>query len=245
MFARYENPKLIIVLLIKLNCHKMLQLYLALIFATVIVTNLIQTRTKEPTMNAIRANISCHCGKVKISIDSPSALRFVCYCKDCRGYYNTLNSLALKNNLPGVPAKLDPFGGVDVTQIYPNEIKILDGQSQLETCLIRDKSPYHRTYCKSCYTPLYSIGQGTGAALLNSALLPSEAQTNEVRWRIIGRQALKGDGTVKKPSMSWSVPFGWFFTMPKRVNSKKDVVPEPNQTIESKDIKILEGFVQG
>ncbi|KAL7520415.1 hypothetical protein ACHAWX_005138 [Stephanocyclus meneghinianus] len=223
----------------------MLQFYaIAVILATIIVSNIVQIQKQEPDMNAIRANISCKCGKVKIAIDSPSALRFVCYCKDCRGYYNTLNSLALKNNIPQA-AKLDAFGGVDVTQIYPREIKILEGHDQLETCLIRDKSPYHRTYCKSCYTPLYSIGQGTGAALLNSALLPEKSQTNEVQYRIIGRQALQGDGSSKKPSMSWSVPIGWFFTMPKRVGNKCGVDPEPSRSIEGKQVKILEGFTEG
>lgn len=224
----------------------MLQLYLVIsILTAIIITDIIQTQTQEPSMNAIRANIKCACGRVSLAIDSPSALRFVCYCKDCRGYYNTLNSLALKDNLSEIPAKLDPFGGVDYNQIYPGEIKVLEGQDQLETCLIREKSPYHRTYCKSCYTPLYSVGQGMGAALLNSALLSTEDQTNDVKFRIIGRQALKGDGTVKKPSMSWSVPFGWFFTMPKRVKSKKGVQPDPGSVIESKDIKVLEGFTQG
>lgn len=102
-------------------------------------------------MNAVCAKISCNCGKVKILIDSPSALRFVCYCRDCRGYYNTLNSQAIQNDLPEVhPARLDPFGGVDVTQIYPDEIKLHNGQQHLRTVLIREKSPYHRTYCKSC-----------------------------------------------------------------------------------------------
>ena len=196
-------------------------------------------------MNAIRANIKCTCTRVSLAIDSQSALRFVCYCRDCRGYYNTLNYLALKDNLSEVPAKLDSFGGVDVTQIYPSEIKVVEGQDQLETCMIREKSPYHRTYCKSCYTPLYSIGQGTGAALLNSALLSTEDQTNDIKFRIIGRQALKGDGTRKKPRMSWSVPFSWFFTMPKRVNSKKGVQPDLDTELESKDIKVLEGFAQG
>ena len=196
-------------------------------------------------MNAIRANIKCTCTRVSLAIDSQSALRFVCYCRDCRGYYNTLNYLALKDNLSEVPAKLDSFGGVDVTQIYPSEIKVVVGQDQLETCMIREKSPYHRTYCKSCYTPLYSIGQGTGAALLNSALLSTEDQTNGIKFRIIGRQALKGDGTTKKPRMSWSVPFSWFFTMSKRVNSKKGVQPDLDTELESKDIKVLEGFAQG
>ena len=229
-------------LLWKFQCT---QTTLSPLFTNIIVQT--HTQKKEPKMKAIRANVSCACGKVKLAINSPSALRFVCYCKDCRGYYNTLNNLALKNNLPEqVPAKLDPFGGVDVSQIYPREIKVLNGQEQLETCLIRAKSPYQRTFCKGCFTPLYSVGQGTGAALLNSALLSDEAQTNKVRYRIIGRQALKGGETIPdKPKMSWSVPLGWFFTMPKRVDKNKGGVTPESNMIEGKDIKVLEGFVQG
>lgn len=195
-------------------------------------------------MQAIKANIQCHCGKVKGIIDSPSALRLVCYCKDCRGYYNTLNTLAAKMNLPEpTPAKLDAFGGADFTQIYPSEIKILEGGDQLETRKIRKKSPIHRTFANCCYTPLFSTG-GTGAALLNSALISDEDQTCEVQYRIIGRQALKGDGSMMRPPMSWSVPFSWFFNMPKRC-CKDKVLPSPVEIKEDEEIKVLEDFMEG
>ena len=191
-------------------------------------------------MQANKANIQCLCGKVNGAIDSPSALRLVCYCKDCRGYYNTLNNLAKKSSLVE-PAKLDPFGGCDYTQIYPCEIHILEGKDMLETCIIREKSPIHRTYAKCCYTPLFSTGN-TGAALLNSTLISEEDQMCEVKYRIIGRQALKGDGSVDKPPMSFSVPFGWFFNMPKRCRKDK-ALPSPVE--DGKEIKVLEGFVEG
>ncbi|KAL7526627.1 hypothetical protein ACHAXR_003804 [Thalassiosira sp. AJA248-18] len=193
-------------------------------------------------MQAIKANFSCQCGKVKGLVDSPSALRLVCYSKDYRGYYNTLNALATKIGLPE-PAKLDPFGGVDLLQIYPNEIKVLEGKDLLETCIIREKSPIHRCYTKCCFTPLFDTGS-TGAALFNSALISDEDQKCEVKYRIIGRQALKGDGSVKKPPMSFSVPFGWFFTMPKRCRQDK-VLPSPVAIKEGEDIKVLEGFMEG
>mmetsp|Transcript_32750 Transcript_32750/g.69136 ORF Transcript_32750/g.69136 Transcript_32750/m.69136 type:complete len:195 (-) Transcript_32750:54-638(-) len=194
-------------------------------------------------MQAIKANFQCHCGKVKGVIDSPSALRLVCYCRDCRGYYNTLNNLAAKMGLLEPPAKLDPFGGSDFTQIYPSEIKILEGKNQLETCIIREKSGVHRTYAKCCYTPLFSTGP-SGAALFNSNLISSDDQKCEVNYRIIGRQALKGDGSVKKPPMSFSVPFGWFFTMPKRIKKDK-ILPSPVEIKEGQEIKVLEGFKEG
>ncbi|KAL7452071.1 hypothetical protein ACHAWC_003813 [Mediolabrus comicus] len=196
--------------------------------------------TKVNPIQPIKANIQCRCGTVKGRIDSPSALRFVCYSKDCRGYYNALNALATKAGLPEA-AVLDTFGGCDFTQIYPCEISIHEGQSKLETRLIRKGSPIPRTYAKCCFTPLFSTG-GTGAALLNSALLSPEDQHCEVKYRIIGRHALKGDGSVPKPSnMSWSVPFGWFFTMPKRCQPDK-AQPSPVELKDIKELEIIEGF---
>jgi hypothetical protein len=196
--------------------------------------------SKVNPIQAIKANIQCRCGTVKGSIDSPSALRFVCYSKDCRGYYNALNALAKRADKPEA-AVLDPFGGCDFTQIYPCEITILEGQDQLETRLIRKNSPIPRTFAKCCFTPLFSTGS-TGAALLNSNLLSPEDQHCEVKYRIIGRHALKGDGSVPKPSMSWSVPFGWFFAMPKRCQPDK-AQPSPVEVKDIKELKILEGFV--
>lgn len=197
--------------------------------------------SKVNPIQAIKANIQCRCCTVKGSIDSPSALRFVCYSKDCRGYYNALNALAKKAEKPEA-AVLDPFGGCDFTQIYPCEITILEGQDQLETRLIRKNSPIPRTYAKCCFTPLFSTGN-TGAALLNSNLLSPEDQHCGVKYRIIGRHALKGDGSVPKPSMSWSVPFGWLFAMPERCQPDK-ARPSPVEVKDIKELKILEGFVE-
>ena len=108
-------------------------------------------------MQAIKADFQCNCGKVKGILDSPSALRFVCYSKDCRGYYMTLNNLATKMGLASEPAKLDAFGGCDFTQIYPNEININEGRDQIDTCLIRKNSPIPRTYAKCCYSESLAV----------------------------------------------------------------------------------------
>jgi len=79
---------------------------------------------------------------------------------------------------------------------------------------------------------------------LNSDLISSEDQKCEVKYRIIGRQALKGDGSVKTPPMSFSVPFGWFFTMLKRCRKDK-VLPSPVEIEKGDKIKVLEGFMTG
>jgi hypothetical protein len=62
----------------------------------------------ENTMTSpLRQAVKCKCGKVKLQIDSPSALRFLCYSKDYRGYYYTLAKA--NNHQPN--AALDPWGG--------------------------------------------------------------------------------------------------------------------------------------
>ena len=167
-------------------------------------------------LRAIQSQAKCSCGKVHLSIDSPSALRMVVYSKDYRGYYRSLNEIAKEQGKPQV-APIDPFGGIDLIQIYPSEIQVTKGTDLIETVLIREGSPIRRSYSTCCDTPLFDIGN---AAMLNSDLLKEEEKP-EVEFRIIGRHSLKGDGTIPKPAISWSLPWNWAFTMFKRMDSSK------------------------
>jgi len=66
----------------------------------------------------VRQLVNCKCGKVKLKIDSPSALRLVSYSKDYRGYYQTLNEQATSKK-KSMNAALDPWGGyVQTANIY-------------------------------------------------------------------------------------------------------------------------------
>ena len=68
-------------------------------------------------VSSLHQTVQCQCGKIQLAIDSPSVLRLVCYSQDYRGYYNALNEKAEAKNQP-TNAKLDAWGGVDLTQIY-------------------------------------------------------------------------------------------------------------------------------
>lgn len=189
----------------------------------------------------LRLSIQCNCGKVKAAI-SPTVdpLRLVCYCKDCRGYYNTLNGMA-SPSAKEKPAQLDEWGGVDWLSVYPRDITITQGKDLLKTCLIRPSSRMRQVYCSSCSTPIFRFGEMS--VLMNSHLVSEQDKLPEVRFRIIGRDAIKND-KKKKPSMSWSVPFSFFWVMPKRV--KKDLMsPMPLDIAELKDLPVLENFKQG
>jgi hypothetical protein len=81
---------------------------------------------------------------------------------------------------------------------------------------------------------------GGASALLNTDLL-EESDKASVRFRIIGRHALKNQTKEKAPSMSWSVPFGWFWTMPGRLQKDK---MEPNP-IDISSPRVLKNFKEG
>lgn len=83
---------------------------------------------------------------------------------------------------------------------------------------------------------------------MNSNLLPPEERsTIPVDFRIIGRDSWKQASAEQppKPSMSWSVPFRWFWVMPKRI--QKDLMtPMPLDDIPSaSDATVLKGFQKG
>jgi len=191
-------------------------------------------------MHAVRETLTCRCGKVLFAVDSPDVLRLVCYCKDCRGYHQTLNAKALATNMkPAAP--LDNWGGVDWTHCYPSQITVLEGKEHLVTRVLHPKSSMYRVYSSCCHTPLFSLGQGTGSALVNTDLLRQESKP-DVRFRIIGRQALDYKGDEKRPKMSWSVPLSWFWVMSKRIN--KDLT-KPSPVDVDHEPKVMEDFKQG
>lgn len=63
------------------------------------------TSTHDGTiMNKVLSTTArCTCGKVKFAIETleqSPPMRLVCYCSDCRGYYETLDRLAMEKGLP-------------------------------------------------------------------------------------------------------------------------------------------------
>ena len=214
--------------------------------------------------------VKCRCGKVCATIETlaepeaPQPLRLVCYCKDCRGYYNTLNNMAVNSgNPPAATLTKDGYGGVDWMCIYPRDITITQGSKNLlTTCKIRDTSPVKQVYSKCCYTPMFRFG--SMSVLLNTNLVTEDDNSSDkptklpdVKFRIMGRQALTPTTTTNpKPSnISWSIPiFSWLWTMSKRIN-KELMTPMPfdddnddKNKIFPKSIEnvpVLEGFQEG
>jgi Family of unknown function (DUF6151) len=194
---------------------------------------------KEAMATQLRFPFRCNCGKVKglvNMLEDTTPLRLVCYCKDCRGYFNTLNTMAQSENKEcSSSTKTDPWGGVDWTHVYPRDIHFTEGKDLLKTSIIRPESKIHQVYTSCCYTPMLRFGGMS--VLMNTNLLPEESKST-VRFRIIGRDSL---AAPDKPQMSWSVPLSWFWVMPRRI--RKDLVePKP---VDIRDVTVLQNFKQG
>jgi hypothetical protein len=134
---------------------------------------------------------------------------------------------------------------VDWTSLYPRDITILTGQDLLATVKIRDKSPMRQVYTTCCYTPFFRFGNLS--VLMNSDILvvPEGQGEVPVTFRIIGRDAWKkGKDDAKKPNMSFSVPFKWFWTMPFRVN-KELMQPMPFELPNVDECQVMSTFQEG
>jgi hypothetical protein len=199
---------------------------------------------------------SCHCGTVKASIDTlqdAPPLRLVCYCKDCRGYYETLtkmtgNDVCHSKNGKDLPSAVDNWGGVDWTAMYPRDITILQGQDHLTAAKIRTSSAVRQVYSTCCHTPMFRFG-GMSALVNSNTLVPRTDGSSlpPVTFRIIGRDAWKIglNPALDRPSgMSWSVPLKWFWTMPFRLRSPL-MEPMPLDLPKAEDCPVLEGFQEG
>jgi hypothetical protein len=236
--------------------HAIWKTYLLLLYYYCLCHDRIRVIQGESNMSVhkICRTVSCRCGQTKFAIDSPDVIRLVCYCKDCRGYYNTLNEHAKMlhphhddDEASPAAAVLDPWGGCDYIHIiYPSEMKVIEGLKNLEVCKIREKSLIKRFYTRCCYTPIFSMG-GSNSCLLNSGLF-EENDLPAIRFRIMGRQALStsaNNDNMNRPSISWSVPWSWFWTMPGRIPKTTKATP-CNVPVEiPNEVKVLENFKQG
>jgi hypothetical protein len=95
-----------------------------------------------PTDVALR----CECGRVHgiaEGVTPAASCRVVCYCDDCQAFARFL----------GRPGIVDAWGGTDVLQIAPNQVRIDDPERALR-CLRLSARGLYRWYCGECRTPI-------------------------------------------------------------------------------------------
>lgn len=89
--------------------------------------------------------LQCRCGTLRGELAHPSsALRAVCYCKDCQAYAHVL----------GQPeATLDPIGGTDIVATQSRYLRFTAGTHAL-ACLSLSPRGLLRWYAGCCRTPI-------------------------------------------------------------------------------------------
>ncbi|KAI9006857.1 hypothetical protein DFJ74DRAFT_712206 [Hyaloraphidium curvatum] len=178
-----------------------------------------------PPYPPLETTVQCLCGKVRLGVKSASSMRLVCFCKDCRGYYEHR-----REGNPSLP-ELEAGGGVDYTQVGPGDITVLSGQEHLRAARLRGPKGQPRVWAACCGTPLYSAGM---SAMLYTFLVP-EHKRGPVDFKIIGRDAT---GPVGE-DVSKGVPWTWPFSMIGRLwGEKKTPVPFDAQTAEPEIVKL-------
>jgi hypothetical protein len=95
--------------------------------------------------------LRCACGKLRgtaVAVSPSSGCRVVCYCNDCQAYAHFLAR-------PGIT---DEWGGTDIFQMAPANVRITQGVDALSCVRLSAKGMY-RWYCGSCKTP---VGNSNG-----------------------------------------------------------------------------------
>ncbi|KAL3940338.1 MAG: hypothetical protein SGBAC_005109 [Bacillariaceae sp.] len=250
----------------------------------IIDTSLLSPPPATKPATVLIANATCACGKVKARIQTaddsssnsvaPAPIRLVCYCRDCRGYFETLNRkqyCKITKNVGGEEEEIeeveetsteperkttlasvtDSWGGVDWTCLYPKDIQIVEGKDLLKVVKIRQGSTIRHVYSTCCNSPMFRIG--SVSMLVNSNVISVQENSLPISYRILGRQAWKTAKVMtckaddpahqSKPKMSWSVPIGWYFAMPRRIRS--DLMKPMPLEFDENQVGVLEDFQEG
>lgn len=87
------------------------------------------------------ANATCACGKVKARIQTsddsstnfvaPAPIRLVCYCRDCRGYFETLNRKQCCKITKNVSGEEEEIEEVEETSIEPERKTTLTSETDV------------------------------------------------------------------------------------------------------------------
>ena len=88
--------------------------------------------------------LRCRCGTLQgVVLPSATAVRAVCYCKDCQAYARFL----------GTPGVVNRHGGTEVVASVPRQMRFTEGQAAL-ACLSLSPRGTLRWYAGCCKTPI-------------------------------------------------------------------------------------------
>lgn len=139
--------------------------------------------------------LKCQCGEVRgvaEDVNPDRGNRIICMCDDCQNYIKYLNK---------EDEYLDQFGGTDIFQLTPSQIKIDHGLENIKSVKMTDKGIL-RWYAGCCNTPI--------ANTMPSAKMPfsgiphsfmDHSADEKTRDQVLGPVIAKLFGTFAKGEM--------------------------------------------
>lgn len=123
--------------------------------------------------------LRCECGKLHGSaggLAPTKGARVVCYCNDCQAFARFLGRSGIT----------DPWGGTDIFQMAPSNVRLEQQDEALQCLRLSDKGMF-RWYCRFCKTP---VGNTMGPRLPVVGLIHSimdHQSSNVTRDALLGR----------------------------------------------------------
>ena len=159
--------------------------------------------------------LKCRCGTVQgvaKNISPNSGTRVVCYCDDCQAFAKYLGNEA---------EILDDYGGTDIFQLTPAQVKITSGAEQLRSMRLSSNGLI-RWYTHCCRTP---IGNTISAAVPFLGMVHcfiddkgNDETLGPVRFYLAGQFA---QGSSEIQQLHKGVPMGlWVRNLPRLLLAK-------------------------
>ncbi|KAH9163377.1 hypothetical protein LEN26_000529 [Aphanomyces euteiches] len=143
--------------------------------ASGIVSCLALLYLRVPT-HPLRSDIACQCGKVQGHVDASAGLHFVCYCDDCQAF--------AEHTCKTCKSPVDDFGGTDIVQVFPSEIRILQSKQHLKIGKLTEKTKVLRVFASCCGTPMFNTSDNSAFLGLLTHTLKSDTQLKPPDYRI-------------------------------------------------------------
>ena len=150
--------------------------------------------------------LKCECGLVQgtaHNITPTNGMRVVCYCDDCQAFAKFLDK---EDDI------LDEFGGTDIFQMTPSQLKFTRGSDQLRCVRLKKKGLY-RWYTGCCNTP---IGNTVGAGFAFVGVIHNIMDDEGVREKNLGPVRTYVQGNFAKeglPPEKYNEGFPFLTTM--------------------------------
>jgi hypothetical protein len=146
-------------------------------------------------MNTTDIAVRCRCGAVRgraLNASAATGTRVICYCRDCQAFARYL----------GTPGILNAFGGSDVYQTTPSQVRIESGADKL-ACMRLSEKGLLRWYTACCRTPIGNMlprARSPFVAIVQPFMDPGEGRTLDQLLGPPRLRMLKEGATAPLPS---------------------------------------------